>query len=31
VLPYHREDEGLSGRLLALANKSVKLIEAKPE
>lgn len=31
VLPYHREDEGLSGRLLALANKSVKLIEAKQE
>ena len=29
VLPYHREDEALHGRLLALAQKSVKLIEAQ--
>lgn len=29
LLPYHREDEGLSARLLSLAEKSVKLIENK--
>lgn len=30
VLPYHREDEGLNGRLLALANKATKpMIEDK--
>ena len=26
LLPYHREDEGLSARLLAITNKSFKLI-----
>lgn len=29
VLPYHREDEALNARLLALVSKSVKLIEDK--
>lgn len=29
ILPYHREDEGLNARLLALSGNAVKRIEAK--